>query len=369
MRNISFILRLTLLLLATVLTSACGESEPEATPPRPVLVEHPQPLTGESGEVFPGSVRARVEADLAFRVPGKIISRKVSAGDSVKPGDVLAALDPQDARLNTASAEANVKAAEADVRLAEAELARQKEMLDKGFISKSLYEVRENNLKLAQARAEQASSGLDVIRNQAAYSNLIADKTGVITSVLAEAGQVVAAGQPVFRFASSGEREVVIHVPEGRVEALKQATLAVILWARPDRRYAARLREINMQADSSTRTHEARISIVDADKDVQLGMTATVLMGAKIDGLLFSVPLSALGTVKEQPVIWAVDAKQQSRSVSVKVVRYVEKAAIVSGALNPQMKIVTAGVQLMVEGQEVTTIPRQREAAAASDVP
>ena len=361
-----FTRRFTGMLVMAALLAACGGNGDSSAPPRPVLVEHPQPLAGEAGEVFPGSVRSREEADLAFRVPGKILSRRVDAGDSVRAGDVLAALDPQDARLNTASAEANVAAAEADVRLAEAELARQKEMLDKGFTSKSLYEVRENNLKLAQARAEQARSALAVVRNQAGYTSLVADKSGVVTAVLAEAGQVVAAGQPVLRVAASGEREVIIHVPEGRVEALRKASLAVTLWARPDRRYAAKLREVNLQADRSTRTHEARITIVDADADVQLGMTATVLMGAKLDGRLYKVPLSALGSRDGQPVLWLVNAQNQTQSLPVQVQRYVESGAIVSGALDAKMQIVTAGVQLMVEGQTVTTVARQREGAGAA---
>lgn len=346
--------------------AACGGSSDAVAPPRPVLVEHPQPLAGEAGEVFPGSVRSRAEADLAFRVPGKILVRKVNAGDTVRAGDVLAALDPQDARLNTASAEANVAAAEADVRLAEAELARQKEMLDKGFTSKSLYEVRENNLKLAQARSEQARSSLAVVRNQAGYTSLVSDKNGIITAVLAEAGQVVAAGQPVLRLAASGEREVAIHVPEGRVDALRKANLAVTLWAKPGKRYAAKLREVNLQADRSTRTHEARITILEADADVQLGMTATVLVGAKMDGSLFSVPLSALGSREGQPVLWTVDAQGKTQPVPVQVQRYVESGAIVSGALNASMPIVTAGVQLMVVGQAVTTVPRKREGASAA---
>lgn len=354
--------------MAMLLLAACSHTEAPPAAPRPVLVEQPQPLEGESGEVFPGTVRARVETALSFRVPGKIISRRVNAGDAVQPGQVLASLDPQDARLNTDSAQANVAAAEADVRLAEADLARQKEMLDRGFISKSLYDVSDNKLKLAQARAEQARSSFAVVRNQAGYTSIVADRAGTITGVLAESGQVVTAGQPVMSFAAQGEREAVIHVPEGRVDAFRKAPLAVTLWAKPGVRYAARLREINMQADAATRTHEARVTILEPDADVKLGMTATVLMGARMDAAAFGVPLSALGALKEQPVLWTVEGGKL-KSVPVKVLRYIESAAIVSGALSPQTPIVTAGVQLMVEGAPATPVQRQREGAPTSSAP
>lgn len=360
-----------LIVLGTVAGLAgCSRGEAPAPPARPVLFEHPQPLAGESGEVFPGSVRAREEADLAFRVPGKIVSRKVDAGSMVKAGEVLASLDPEDARLNTASAEASLKAAEADARLAEDDLKRNKEMLDKGFISKSLYDAQENRLKLAQARAEQAASGLAVIRNQAGYTRLVADKPGVITAVLAEAGQVVAAGQPVFRFASESGREVVFNVPEGRVDALRKAPkLLVTLWAQPDKMYAARIREITPQADPSTRTHQARVTIVDADAAVQLGMTATVIMGAKLDGQLFSVPLSALGSAGDKPQLWIIDAQNRIQPLPVTVHRYVDQAAIVSGALDAQTRVVSAGVQLMVAGQPVTALARDRKRGADGSAP
>lgn len=360
----SISLRLSWLGLAASvgLLSACGGGEAPPPPARPVLVEHPQPLGANSAEVFPGSVRAREEADLAFRVPGKILVRSAEAGDRVQAGTALATLDTEDADLNLKAAEAATAAAQADMKLADSELARHKDLLEKGFISKSLYDVRENTFRLAQARYEQARSNLAVVRNQTGYTALKADKAGLITAVLAEAGQVVAAGQPVFRFASSGEREVSIYVPEGRVEALKAASsLNVTLWARPGKQYAAKLREIHPQADRSTRTHEARVSIVDADEAVQLGMTATVVMGAQTDKQLFSVPLSALGNSGEQPVVWIVDAQSQTRPLPVQVLRYIEGAAIVAGAMTAETRIVSAGVQLMVDGRQVTTIARKRE--------
>lgn len=366
MRHSGFTVSIVAMSALLTLLAACNHGEEAAAPARPVLVEHPQPLMGESGEAFPGSVRSREEGDLGFRVPGKILSRKVEAGQSVQPGTVLATLDPEDAALNQKASEASVSAAEADMKLAESELARNKDMLDKGFISKSVYDVRENQYRLAQARHEQAQSNLAVIRNQSSYTTLKADKAGLITAVLAEAGQVVAAGQPVFRFAGGGEREVVIYVPEGRVEALRKAKLGVSLWAIPGKLFAGRLREVNLQADRSTRTHEARIGIEGADASVQLGMSATVTMGSRVDGQWFRVPLSAVDSRKQQQAqVWVVDAGGHAKPLPVQVARYDETVAVVSGALTPEMQVVTAGVHLMVPDMQVTPQTRRRPGDAA----
>lgn len=355
-----------MLMLSPLMLTGCFSPEAETQKPsRPVLVEHPQPLTGQTGEVFPGTVRAREEADLAFRIAGKILTRRAQAGQQVKAGEVLATLDPEDVSLNLKAAEANVSAALADMNLAEAELKRHKDLLDKGYISKSLYDVRENNFQLAKARHEQAQSSAAVVRNQSRYSTLTADKAGLITAVLAEAGQVVAAGQPIFRFASGSEREVIIHVPEGRLDALRKAEkLAVTLWAVPGKVYPAKIREVNLQADRSTRTHEMKVTILQADDDVQLGMTASVIAGEAVSAGVFIVPLSALSGTEPHKV-WAVkDGKAQA--VPVQVLRYVETGAIVSGALTPEQWIISAGVQLVSDQEPVQMIERKRTAASGA---
>ncbi|MES2490272.1 MAG: efflux RND transporter periplasmic adaptor subunit [Pseudomonadota bacterium] len=347
---------------ASLLLVACSKKAEEAPQIKPVVIEHAQALVGESGEVFPGAVHSREEADLSFRISGKMLTRRVDAGAAVKAGQVLATLDPEDNRLNSDASKSAVIAADADVKLAQADLQRYQDLLGKGFISKSMFEQKQNTLELAEARRDQAKSNHAVINNQMRYTTLTATKSGLITSVLAEAGQVIAAGQPVFRFATDNEREVVISVPEGRVSALRNASkLAISLWANPSKYYEARVRTINMQADPSTRTHEARITIVGSDDAVQLGMTATVFMGAKVDGSLYQVPLSAVAQVDGKPVVWTVAADNKAHKIPVAVLRYVEGFAVVSGALKPGMPLISAGVQLLGEGQVVKPIQRPRE--------
>ena len=349
-------------LAAASLMAAGCHSKIEAVPGvRPVLVEHPQALAGESGEVFPGTVRAREEADLSFRLPGKLVSRRVNAGDQVRGGQVLATLDAEDAKLNVQASQASVGAAQADVKLADAEVQRYKELLDKGYISKSAFELKQNALSLTQARLDQAKANLAVILNQSSYTSLLAPKAGLITAVTAETGQVVAAGQPVFRFAAGTDREVLIHVPEGRVDILRKANkLAVTLWSQPGKIYAAKLREINLQADRSTRTHEARVSILQTDGSIDLGTTAAVILGERIDQTLFIVPSSSIGGTKEQPGVWVIEGSK-SRLLPVLPVRYLETGVVIKGDLKTEMNIVSAGVHLMVPGQEVRAIERKRE--------
>jgi multidrug efflux system membrane fusion protein len=357
-------LRLGLTLVVALAALAGCEHAAEAPPVvRPAVFEHPEPYGAGDLDVFPGSVRARVEADLGFRVPGKISARKADLGATVKAGQILATLDPEDSQLNVEAARTAVAAAEADANLAHSELKRNQDLLAKGFVSQSVVDARENAVKLTDARLDEARARLALVKNQSGYTQLKADRDGVITAVLAEAGQVVAAGQPVFRVAAQGAREVVINVPEGQVERVAHADdLALSLWAQPKKRYHGRVREVSPQADPATRTHEVRITLTDADAAVKLGMTASVFVNAKSTGDVFKLPLSAVGDAKQPPAVWRVENDKVKR-VPIEVVRYIEDAVVVRGALSPDDKIVAAGVHLLVEGQSVRPVPRTRAAA------
>lgn len=357
-------------LLLTAVTAGCSRHEAPVNAARPVVVEAPQPLGATGGvEAFPGSVHARVEADLSFRVPGKIAERKVDMGARVSRGTVLAVLDPEDAQLNLDAARAAVKAAEADAWLAQEEERRYTDLKARGHVGQSAVDSRVNTSKLAQARLQQARSQLNLSQNQSSYTKLTADGPGVVTQVMAETGNVVSAGQPVVRFAADGEREVHIDVPEGRVESFaKAAQIVVEMYSQPGKRYAGKVRELNPQANPGTRTHDARVTVVDADAAVQLGGTATVMVVDAGDGRTFRLPSTALGVIdKDQAAVWSVvagaDGASTVKRVPVQVVQYLDGVVIVAGALTAQDRLVTAGVHRLVEGMAVTPIDRAARAA------
>lgn len=341
--------------------SACGGKEAPPAPPRPVAVVKPAALDALVGEAYPGTVRARVESALSFRVAGKIVERRAEIGMHVDKGTVLAVLDPVDAKLNVEASNAAVKAAEAEARLTQSEYKRHLDLLAKGFVSQSLVDLRHNEAEAAQARLDQAKSQLAVIRNQAGYTTLVADAPGTVTELLSEAGQNVAAGQAVLNFARDGEREVRITVPEGGgVAALRNSpALAVTLWGLPAKRYQGRIREVSASADPQLRTHEARITIVDPDDDIHLGMTASVIVGASAVAGSFQLPLTAVTEINGKPTIWRAQGEPlAAQPVTVEVLQYLERDVIVRGALKPDDQVISAGVHLLIPGMAVKAIDR-----------
>jgi RND family efflux transporter MFP subunit len=346
---------LPLLLATTVLLAGCRAGDPPPPAARTVLVQAAASAPSSSG-VYTGEIRARHEVDLAFRVGGKIAARLVDTGAEIKPGQPLARLDPADLELAAAAARAQLAAAESDHATARAERERYAGLLTRKFVSQAAFDAKDNAFNSAQARLEQARSQSRISGNQAAYGVLSSEFPAIVTAVVADAGQVVSAGQAVLRVARPEEKEVAIAIPESRLAELKAArNLAVNLWAEPKITLRGELRELSPAADPATRTYAARIRILNPPPEVRLGMTARVALDNASDATLL-VPLSAVIDLGQGPLVRVVeDGKVASRPVQVAQFRE-DGVAIASGLQAGELVIVSASGKL-VDGQEVQARP------------
>ena len=348
--------RLMLLLLGTsALLGACrnGEAPPPSTPA--VLVQPAAALAAE-GSIYTGEIRARHEVDLSFRVGGKIAARLVDAGAEIKAGQPLASLDPTDLQLAASSARAQLAAAESELATARAERERYAGLLAKKFVSQAAFDTKNHALNSAQARLEQARAQNQISGNQATYGTLSSATPAVVTAVLADAGQVVAAGQPVLRIARPEEKEVAIAIPESRLAEIRAAKeITVSLWAAPDTRLRGELRELAPAADPATRTYAARVRLLSPPPEVRLGMTARVQVGGGAANTLL-VPLSAVLDTGQGPFVRIVqDGKVASRTVSI--TRFREDGAELADGLQGGEAVIISGGLKLVDGQTVQPRP------------
>ena len=297
-------------------------------------------------QTYTGTVRARHETDLAFRVGAKIVSRHVEVGQRVAAGTLLFRLDATDYRLAVKAAEADLAAAEAEVVHSGAEHDRQHRSFRSGVGSSADLDKARSARDVALGRRDRAKETLTLAKNRLSYCDLTADADGIITALPAEAGQVVTEGQVVARLARDGEREAVISLPENQVIAAKAARAEVTLWSAPGESFPAALRELSPVADPITRTYQARFTIPDAGPRVALGMTATVHLSPSGAATGYSLPLSALLRTGTQPAVWVVDrATGKLTLVPVEVREYRHETVILSAGVKPGQLVVTAGVQ------------------------
>jgi RND family efflux transporter MFP subunit len=201
---------LALTLSSALALGACSKSVETVAPPAPVRVQQVSLTAAVQEESYTGAVRARVEADLAFRVSGKVVERAVDVGQRVHAGDVIAKLDPQDYLLAQAAANNQRQAAAADAELAASDAKRFADLSARGFSSRAEAERYRLRADAAREHLEQAKREAELARNRIGYTVLRAPVAGLVTALHIEAGQVVAEGQAVVTVAALGEREIVI---------------------------------------------------------------------------------------------------------------------------------------------------------------
>ena len=335
--------------------AACKKEEKAATPDiRPVRTVIVEP--SEAGETvsLTGEIQARYQADIGFRVNGKIIERPADVGTQVKKGDILARLDPQQYRQDFEVAKAEVATAEAEETRSEAQEWRQRELLKNGNTTRVQYDQALKTFKTAQAqlnsaraRQVQASENLD-------YTELKADNDGVITTVGADPGQVVSAGQMVVRLAQPGEREAVFNVAEALLKnpPRKDPTVEVNLVSNPDIRTEGRVRYISPQADPTTRTYTVRVSLPGAPPQMRLG--ANVIGSVTLNqGSSITIPGTALFQKEGQPAVWLVEKDGTVQLKQITIDRYQGDLVVVGDGLAQGDVVVTGGVQKLLPGQKV----------------
>lgn len=362
---------------ATVALCLAGCSRPEP-PPEPVRSVKLLTVGVNALQLqieYAGEVRARVESRLGFRVAGKLVQRQAELGQRVKAGQVLAQLDPQDYQLAAQAAQAQVSAAQTQHDLAAADLKRYAALKQQNFISGAELERRQAAVQAAQATLAQARAQSQQQGNQAAYTRLLADVAGVITSIEAEPGQVVAAGTPVLRIAQDGPRDVVFAVPEDKVQRITPGqTVGVRAWSGGEA-LTGRVREVAASADPVTRTYAVKVGL---DSLNGLNGTATLApLGATVyvtpQGLghvgtqAITLPTTALRQEGQGTAVWVYDpASATVRSQTVEIASADGNAAVVAAGLEPGMQVVATGVHVLSPGQKVTVYHSKQPVAPAS---
>lgn len=348
--------RLLLAAAAVLCASGCAREEP-ATPEdvRPVRATVAAVTAGSVGATYSGVVRARYESKLGFQAAGRIAARLVELGSPVRRGQALMRLDPAQQTLHVAASVAEVDAARSRLAQNRVDVERTEQLLARNFASQA--ELDQQRLALAEAESQLRSSlaRQQINVNQRGYTELVADRDGVVAALHAESGQVVSAGQPVVTLAGDGEREVVVSIAESRVDELRTAgDLRVSLWAHPERSYEGRLRELAPDTDEVTRTYSARISVKDPDRALMLGRTASVFAPDVGATRAIRLPLTAVHDRGGRPTVWVIDpttSRVATREVVLGAMQ--DDAVLISAGLAGGETVVTAGVHMLHAGQRV----------------
>src|ERR1700728_382762 len=346
-----------LLAFMAIALAGCDDKVAEkAVPLRPVLVATVHYEAECPERSFVGTIKPRIETDMGFRVPGKIAKRLVEVGQTVDVGQPLATLDEIDLRLQAEQAEAEFQAATGVLGQAAAAEQRALGLRGKGWATDAQVDQAKAAADEARARLNRAERSVELTKNSLSYATLVAHTRGVVTATLIDAGQVVASGQTAIRVARFAEKEAVVATPETLLGRAKEGTATVTLWSEPDKKYAAKLREVAPSADPATRTYLAKFSLPDAGEAVSLGMTATLTLADPQTERVAHLPLSALFSQGSYPSLYIVDDKGEVALKPVAVKSYGSNDVVITGGVDEASKVVVLGVQKLDPAQKVRVV-------------
>lgn len=353
-RNIPF---LAVAGLLPLILAACGDATSSIDPrtQAPLVRVAPVATAAHAERSFSGVVAARVQSDLGFRVPGKVLARLVDAGQAVKRGQALMRIDPTDLKLATRAHDEAVAAATARARQTAEDEARYRDLVSAGAVSASAYDKIKAAADSARAELKAAQAQADVARNETGYAVLLADADGVVVDTLAEPGQVVSAGQVVVRVAHAGRREALIALPESLRPAIGSAGRATLYGS--GLTGAAKLRQLSDAANPQTRTFEARYVLEGHLAEAPLGSTVAIEIPNGRSAPTLEVPIGALFDQGKGPGVWLVKGQQeQGQQVTwraVQVAGLSDEAAMIVGDLKAGDRVVALGAHLLREGDPV----------------
>jgi RND family efflux transporter MFP subunit len=342
-----------LAVLATL--SGCrqaAEAPPEdIRPVRAVTID-----TQASGDTIAltGRVQAQTEINESFRIDGRLVERAVEVGDKVRPGQLLARLDPQNEESGLQAARAQLVAAQAMLVEARSNHVRMRDLVAENAVSRAAFDQAVAVLQTAESQVESARASVSLAENRLSYTRLHATAAGVVTARGAETGEVVRAGGMVVQVAREGARDAVFDVPaQVKDSAARDSVITIALVDDPTVTAAGRVREVSPRADPVTGTFAVRVQISDPPPPMRLGSTVTGRVKLESSPAI-RIPASSLIRADGGTSVWVYDASSGTVAARAITVGGSDATSVqIASGLNAGDVVVTAGVQALRPGQKV----------------
>lgn len=351
---------ISIALMVFAITS-CGNEEKEvAKSVRPVKYQKVSYLGGEKIRTFSGTAQTDKIINLSFRNSGIITVFDIKLGQKVKKGQLLAKLDNVQSRLSYEQSITQLNSAESQMNTAKLSLNRVRSLYEKGSTSLSDFESAKNAYRTAEESYQSAQRGVDIQKEQIRYGYLYAPENGVISIVNAEVDENVSPGQAVATLNAGADMEITLGVPESVINGVVQGmNVDVDFSSLPNKKFKAKVTEVAPAVDANTATYPVRVTVTDPSEQIKSGMAANVTFDFgdhRADNTILVVPANAVGEDSNGRFVFLIKDEGEVTKVEKHPITIGELTAEgfeVTSGLQAGQKIATAGLQTLLDGQEV----------------
>lgn len=350
------------LVAVSVLSGVSLETAPSAETggAKRVQTEKVEPVSAPVVERFSGVVSGEDRGPVSFTVGGRVEALFVAVGARVEAGAPLGRLDRRPFEHGVEQARAALSRIETSLAQARRDLSRV-QALGEAATEEEL-EARQTAVRELEARRRGALSALDEAERTLEESVLTAPYAGEITRQLAERGEVVAGGSPVYLMSGEGERlEVELSLPETTVRELAvDAPVRLTFPLSPE------LPEIDAEI-ASVSAHAAvpgglfrltlRLPETEATEGgVRPGLRVTAALPLDADEGLLSVRTGAVLSRPDGTPILFVVRDGTARETPLSMARVQSGRILARGDLTPGDRIVVSGHRELVDGDSVEEV-------------
>jgi RND family efflux transporter MFP subunit len=348
--------------IALIMLTSCGEKEaPAKVLIRPVKYSEVTYLGSDKARTFSGTAKTEKIINLSFRSSGIITMLNMKLGQKVKKGQLLGSLDNVSARLNYESSIESKNSTDSQMNTTKLNLNRVRKLYEKGSSSLSDYEDAKNSYRTAVASFESAKRSVAIQKDQIQFGFLYAPTDGAIASVKAEVDENVSPGQVIGVLNAGTAIEISLGLPESVINAVKKnMNVKVSFTAISGEIFNSVITEVAPALDVNTSTYPVTVMVTDADERIKSGMAANVMfefVDPTISKDVVVVPASAVGENADGRFVFLVEGRSGEKTI-------VKKQSITIGDLTPEgfkvksglklgQKVATAGLQTLLDGQEV----------------
>lgn len=288
---------------------------------------------------FDAELRPYKEIELHARATGYLDKMLVDAGDAVKEGQLIAALDVPELKFDLQNAEAAERRAKADMEKAtaayqearlgitrlEAADKAQPNLIAKQDIDSARLRDQSAKAALDSAKEEQNVAAANKKRFQTLldYTRISAPFAGVITRRYSDPGALIQAGTssgslPLVRLSQVDLLRVAFPVSVSYVAGVKVGDEAEIRIPSLGKTFTAKISRVSQKVETSTRTMEAQIDLSNADNALIAGVYATVVLKIDHRNDALVLPIEAVTRDKSTASVYLIkDNKIEARNIIV----------------------------------------------------
>jgi multidrug efflux system membrane fusion protein len=373
-------------LVLGVLLAACGSRAPDAPPPPKVTVVQPIAREVTEWDEYTARLDAVESVEVRPRVGGYLESVHFQYGTIVKKGDLLFQIDPRPYAAALRRAEADVALARSRLVLAQKNLARAADLLASHAISQEEGDIRESNVRQAQASVEEALAAVDASALDVEFTHVTAPVSGRVGRKLVTEGNLISGGvgtqgtllttivslDPIYAYFDADEGAFLKYsrlAQSGQRPSSRDYKNPVRLGLADEEGFPHEgwMDFVDNQLDRGTGTIVARAIVPNTDHMLAPGLFGRLQLPGS--GRYRAILLSdeAIASDQAQKFVYVVDADGTARYRTVKIGPLVDGLRVVREGVGPDDWVVVAGIQRVKPGAKVdaqrAAIPQPAPAA------